>query len=155
MGKILCATRGGESSYRTQDAAIALAKARGATLVFLYVVDLDFLDKTAAPLVTDVEGDIARMGENLLLLAQERAMEQGIEAEVIARKGEVREELKQAAKDEQVELIVLGRPAGEESVFKLAGLRAFADEIEADTGIETRIAGPAPAAPEGALSDRP
>lgn len=146
MGKILCATRGGESSYKTQDAAIALANEREDTLVFLYVVDLDFLDKTAAPLVTDVEGDIARMGENLLLLAQERAMEKGIEAEVIARKGKVREELKQAARDEQVDLIVLGRPAGEESVFKLAGLRAFAEEIEQDTGIETRIVGPPPAA---------
>ncbi|MEA3339900.1 MAG: universal stress protein [Chloroflexota bacterium] len=44
MGKILCATRGGEASYRTQDAAIELAKERGDTLLFLYVVDLHFLD---------------------------------------------------------------------------------------------------------------
>ena len=43
MGRILCPTRGGEGSYRTQDAAIAMAKERGDELVFLYVVDLDFL----------------------------------------------------------------------------------------------------------------
>ena len=29
MGKLLCATRGGRASYRTQDAAIALANNRG------------------------------------------------------------------------------------------------------------------------------
>ncbi|HIQ01546.1 MAG TPA: hypothetical protein EYH30_05385, partial [Anaerolineales bacterium] len=46
MGKILCATRGGEASYRTQDAAIALARERGDSLIFLYVVDTHFLDRT-------------------------------------------------------------------------------------------------------------
>ena len=58
MGKILCATRGGEASYRAQDAAIALAKERGDTLLFLYVVDLHFLDKTSGAAVVDVEKDI-------------------------------------------------------------------------------------------------
>jgi hypothetical protein len=38
MGKTLCATRGGEASYRTQDAAIALAKERGDELVFLSLI---------------------------------------------------------------------------------------------------------------------
>ena len=47
MGKILCATRGGEASYRTQDAAVALAKEQGDELLFLFVVNLGFLDRTA------------------------------------------------------------------------------------------------------------
>lgn len=139
MGKILCGTRGGEDSYRTQDAAIALAKARGDALVFLYVVDLHFLDKTAGSGVVDVETEMTKMGEFLLLMAQERAQEQGVEADAVFYKGDVREEIKNAARQEGVSLIVLGRPAGVESVFELAGLRAFAAEIEAETGIETRI----------------
>jgi nucleotide-binding universal stress UspA family protein len=139
MGKILCATRGGEASYRTQDAAIALAKERGDTLLFLYVVDLHFLDKTSGSVVVDVENEVAKMGQFLLLMAKERAAEQGVAADAIYRKGEVREELKNAARQEGVSLVVLGRPAGEESVFKLAGLQAFAAEIEAETGIETVI----------------
>jgi hypothetical protein len=51
MGKILCATRGGEASYRIQDAAIALAKERGDTLLFLYaesVFELSGLQAFAA-----------------------------------------------------------------------------------------------------------
>jgi nucleotide-binding universal stress UspA family protein len=139
MGKILCATRGGEASYRTQDKAIALAKKRGHTLLFLYVVDLHFLDKTAAPIVVDVGNEVTKMGEFLMLMAKERAAEQGVVAETISRKGEVREEIKEIARKEGVSLVVLGRPAGEGSVFKLAGLEAFAAEIEAETGVETRI----------------
>jgi len=139
MGKILCATRGGEASYRTQDAAIALAKERGDTLLFLYVVDLRFLDKTAAPIVVDVGNEVAKMGEFLLLMAKERAAEQGVEAETICREGEFREKLKDAAREEEASLVVLGRPADEESVFQLAGLEAFAAEIESETGVETRL----------------
>lgn len=139
MGKILCATRGGEASYRTQEAAIALAKERGDTLLFLYVVDLHFLDKTAAPIVVDVENEVTKMGEFLLLMAQERAAEQGVSTTTVCRKGEVREELKKAAMEEDVSLVVLGRPVGEESVFQLTSLQAFAAEIEAETGVETRI----------------
>ncbi|MEJ2210125.1 MAG: universal stress protein [Anaerolineae bacterium] len=139
MDKILCATRGGEASYRTQDAAIALAKEQGGVLVFLYVVDLHFLNRARAPLVVDVEGEMAKMGEFLLLMARERAAEQGIAAETMWRKGQVREVLKHIAREEGVSLVVLGRPAGAESAFELAGLRAFCAEIEAETGVETRI----------------
>jgi nucleotide-binding universal stress UspA family protein len=139
MGKILCATRGGEASYRTQDAAIALAKERGDTLLFLYVVDLHFLDKTAAPIVVDVENEVTKMGEFLLLMAQERAIEQGVTATTVSRRGEVRKELKKAAEEQDVSLVVLGRPVGEESVFQLTSLQAFSAEIEAETGVETRI----------------
>lgn len=139
MGKILCATRGGEASYRTQDAAIALAKERGDTLLFLYVVDLHFLDKTGGSIVVDVGNEVAKMGRFLLLMAKERAAEQGVEADTICRKGNVPEELKNAAREEGASLIVLGRPADEESVFQLADLEAFAAEIESETGVETRI----------------
>jgi nucleotide-binding universal stress UspA family protein len=139
MGKILCATRGGEASYRTQDQAIALAKERGDELLFLYIVDLEFLDRASAPLVVDVENDIARMGEFLLLMAQERAEKQGVNAEITWRQGTVREELKNAAREEGVTLVVLGRPVGEADVFEVAGLEAFAAEIQAETGIETRV----------------
>ncbi len=139
MGKILCATRGGEASYRTQDKAIALAKERGDTLLFLYVVDLHFLDKTAGPIVVDVGNEVAKMGEFLLLMAKERAAEQGIVADTISREGKVRQVLKETVRQEGVSLVVLGRPAGKGSVFKLADLQAFAAEIKAETGVQARI----------------
>ncbi|HIC89589.1 MAG TPA: universal stress protein [Anaerolineae bacterium] len=139
MGKILCATRGGEASYRTQDQAIALAKKRGDELVFLYVVDLTFLNTTAAPIVVDVEERVKQMGDFLLTMAQERAQREGIQAKVICRRGTVREEIKAAVIEEGATLVVLGRPAGDASAFVQQSLRAFAEEIEQETGAEVVI----------------
>jgi len=139
MGKILCATRGGEASYHTQDAAIALARERGDELVFLYVVDTSFLDKTAGGIVVDIEGGIGKMGEFLLAMAQERAAQQRVEARAICREGRVRQVIKATAVEEGATLVVLGRPAGETSAFIPKALRSFADEIEGETGIEVVI----------------
>ncbi|HEY77002.1 MAG TPA: universal stress protein [Thermoflexia bacterium] len=140
MGKILCATRGGEASYRTQDAAIALARERGDSLIFLYVVDTHFLDRTERAVRPDVVAEeMARMGQFLLTMAQERAQAQGVQAEVRIRRGEVLEELKAAAREEGADLVILGRPGEEESAFRQVDLEAVAREIEEETGVETRI----------------
>jgi nucleotide-binding universal stress UspA family protein len=140
MGKILCATRGGEASYRTQDAAIALAQERGDGLLFLYVVDIGFLQKTERAVRPDVvTAEMEKMGEFLLAMAQERAQKQGVEASYVLRHGDLRHELQSAAREEAVDLVVLGQPASVESAFALADLEAFAAEIEAETGVEARI----------------
>jgi len=139
MGKILCATRGGEDSYLTQDAAIELAKERGDELAFLYVFDLNFLNKTAAPILVDVGNEVVKMGEFMLLIAQERASAQGITASIITRKGKLRDEIKKAAAQEDASLVILGSPAGPESAFAMESLKNFAAEIEAETGVETII----------------
>ena len=81
MGRILCATRGGEASFRAQDAAIALAQERGDELLFLYVVDIGFLQKTERAVRPDVvKAEMEKMGEFLLAMAQERAQKQGVKA---------------------------------------------------------------------------
>jgi nucleotide-binding universal stress UspA family protein len=142
MGKILCATRGGEASYHTQDAAIALAQEQEDELLFLYVVDVDFLDKTARAVRPDVvTAEMEKMGEFLLLMAQERAQKQGVAATYVLRHGALRQELVAAAREEGVDLVVLGKPAGTSSAFVPTDLEAFAAEIEAQTGIKARIIG--------------
>lgn len=139
MGKILCATRGGEASQRTQDAAIALAREQGDELVFLYVADVSFLNQTAAPLVVDVESRLAKMGQFQLIIAQERAREQGLEAQIAVRRGKLRAELVAAVKELGADLIVLGRPLDREAVFDDAALQALASGLQAVTGVEVRI----------------
>ncbi len=140
MGKILCATRGGEASYRTQDATIKLAQERGDEILFLYVVDIEFLQKTAHAVRPDVvTAEMEKMGEFLLAMAQERAQKQNVTADYILRHGDIRKELAAAAGELNIDLVVLGKPTGEESTFALAGLEAFAAQIESETGTETRI----------------
>jgi hypothetical protein len=72
-------------------------------------------------------------------MAKERAAKQSIEAETISRRGEVRQVLKETAQDEEVDLIVLGSPSGEKSIFNFKALETFAAEIETETGIKTVI----------------
>jgi nucleotide-binding universal stress UspA family protein len=139
MKKILCATRGGEESYRTQDEAITLAQEYDAELLFLYVVDIKFLDKTARAVRPDVvAAEMEKMGEFLLALAQERAQKRGVTARCILRHGDLRQELRAVACQEAVDLVVLGQP-GAESVFMPSDLEACALEIEREAGAETRI----------------
>jgi len=137
MSLILCATRGGEASYRTQQAAIALAKEHGDEIVFLYIIDLSFLNKTAAPIVVNIENELDQMGRFFLLMAKERASEQGVEVRTITRNGIVQEEIINAVLEEGATRVVLGRPAGEQSAFQTSSLQAFADEIKRVTEAET------------------
>jgi len=140
MGKILCATRGGEASYRTQDATIALAKERGDEILFLYVVDIEFLQKTARAVRPDVvTAEMEKMGEFLLAMAQEQAQKRGVAANYVLRYGNLRRELTGAARELDVTMVVLGKPTGNESAFALADLESFAAKIESETRKEMRI----------------
>ena len=117
-----------------------MAKERGDELLFIFVVDVCFLDKTARAVRPDVVAEeMSRMGEFLLAMAQERAQEQGVAADYLLRRGEFRDELKATASEEGVDLVVLGQPGGKGSAFVPADLEAFAAEIEAETGLETVI----------------
>ncbi|MBC7224756.1 MAG: universal stress protein [Anaerolineae bacterium] len=140
MGKILCATRGGEAAQRTQDAAIALAKERGDSLLFLFVADVHFLNHTEHPVRPDVvQEEMVHMGEFLLAMAQERAQQQGVPASFVVRQGNLVEQLKAVAVEEGASLVVLGRPSQEGGLFRLEELEALAAEIQRETGVETRI----------------
>jgi nucleotide-binding universal stress UspA family protein len=140
MGKILCATRGGAASYRTQDAVIALAKAQGDSIIFLYVVDTDFLghtDRAVRPDVVAVE--MTHLGEFLLAMACERAASRGVQATPLVKRGPLASALRDAATAEEITLVAVGQPAGDASRFQLAGLEQLAAQITEATGVETRI----------------
>lgn len=139
MAKILCATRGGAASYRAQDAASRIAGERGDELLFLYVVNIEFLDKTARAVRPDiVEAEMEKLGEFLLEMARERAAKQGVRAEVTLRHGVLPEELAAVAREQQVDTIVLGKP-DEGGVYSLEELESFAAEIESMTGSQVLI----------------
>jgi nucleotide-binding universal stress UspA family protein len=139
MGTILCATRGGEASYPAQDAVIALAKEQGDELVFLYVVDISFLNHGAAPLVVNLESRLEKLGKFQLVMAQERSAAQGVESQAIVRQGHLRAELGIVAKEIGATLIVMGRSLGPDAAFEESALQVFAADLQNETGIEVRI----------------
>lgn len=139
MGKILCAIRGGEEGYRTQDAAITLARERGDDLCFLCILDLSFMGRWGGPDTPDTRGALAQVGQFLLTRAAERARQAGIEARMLLREGQLREQIKAAAREEGVTTVILGRPQGRYDMFASADLEEFARQIQSEIGIEIRI----------------
>jgi len=139
MQVILCATRGGEASTRTQERAIALARERGARLVFVFAVDTSFLDKFVAPHTHAVDEEIEHMAEFLLAMAKERAEQAGVEADFVVREGSLVDVLVSVAQEVKATLIVLGRPR-EGNVTTLEYLQhELIPYLQARTGAETLL----------------
>jgi len=110
-------------------------------LVTITGITSAFLKNVTAILliVVDMEDEISDIGEFLLLMAKEKAAEQGVEANTICRKGNLHQEIKKAPLEENVTLVLLGHPISDKSAFQLAGLKKFAQEIESETGVKTEI----------------
>jgi nucleotide-binding universal stress UspA family protein len=141
MGKILCATRGGEASIRTQKAAIARAKKNKDELIFFYVVDVDFLAQADYALRPDVvTKEMDKMADFLLAMAVERAEKGGVGARYVMGHGNFVEQLKETIEAEGITLVILGRPGEDGSAFELEGLKRLAEALQAETGVEFLIA---------------
>jgi nucleotide-binding universal stress UspA family protein len=112
---------------------------QGDELVFLYVAGIGFLDKMAIPVVVNVETRLEKLGHFQLVIAQERAAEQGIEAQTIVRIGELRAELVNVAEEIGATIIMMGRSQGPDSAFSDAAIKAFVSDLQAETGVEVRI----------------
>ncbi len=92
--RIACATRGGEASRATEDAAIDLAHKHGAELIFLYVVDVTFAHGHSGKFPIEVvESGVREIGEVVLEQARRRAKENGVKARGEIRTGRVAEEI--------------------------------------------------------------
>ncbi|GAB4445954.1 MAG: hypothetical protein Kow00120_16040 [Anaerolineae bacterium] len=138
-GAILCATRGGEASYHAQDHAIALAKERGARLVFFFVADAKFTTLVSAAIVVDVETEIEHMGEFLVLMAKERAEKQGVEAETLVKRGVFSEALIEAIQETGCDTVIFGQPKAHRRTT-LEYLETLSETLASEYGVETIIA---------------
>jgi cation:H+ antiporter len=134
-GRILCATRGGRGSQPTHQRAIDLAREQGAELLFLYIFDRSVLQKVATPIVINTEAQIEHMLAYLQTTAQEQARQAGVRARVVVRTGNLRQQIKTVIREAQVNLIVLGSPAGDSSLFAREALRDLAAHVEEATGV--------------------
>ena len=133
---ILCPTRGGKGSYPNQDRAIAIAKERGAEVLFLYITNVQFLGLTAAPKLIDIENEMDEMGEFMLTMAQERAEKASVNALTRVVRGQFREVLIDFIEEHQIDTVVLGSSAGGTGVITAEFIQELVDEISGKTGVE-------------------
>jgi nucleotide-binding universal stress UspA family protein len=139
---IVCATRGGKTCQSTQGEAIFLAQERGAELFFLFVADPSFAGPIDEALRNALVDELARLGRWILHLAQRRASNEGLEAQVVVRHGTVRECIVDYIQQINAGTLVIGSPrlGSERQEFTTDELNRFASDIQQATGAEVVIA---------------
>lgn len=142
MESILCPVRGGPASQPTIQRAVDLARNTGYRLVFLYIVNLDFMSATATSRSHVIKEELAELGQFILETARIKAEEAGVQAEGLIREGQVQEQIILAAKELRARYVVLGAPRGreEKDVFTRHLLEEFAQHIAADSEAEVIFA---------------
>lgn len=122
MGNIICAVRGGPASQSTIEYAVALAKRKNISIVFLYVINLDFLAHTMTSRVAVINEDMRQMGELILMMAADVASAQELDAQTVIREGDVTEQIMALCSELDADYVVVGKPIVRE------GMSVFDDE---------------------------
>jgi nucleotide-binding universal stress UspA family protein len=141
---IVCATRGGEASRRTQEYAIRLAKERGEALIFLCVFDPSFAGQLNVGLAAALADEQRWLGRALLGIAQARAREQGLGAQAEVLSGPVMEGIKEYLRQAQADTLVIGASKEDTSLaaFDMSEVERFAEKVHEDTGVQVIVVPP-------------
>jgi nucleotide-binding universal stress UspA family protein len=141
MGPIVCVTRGGDVSLRTQKRAIALACEREADLIFLFVADPGFSEPMGQSLAAALADELTRLGNQLLCIARSRANDHKVEAEVTVRNGPARKTIQDFVREVDASALVLGvahTDLGARS-FSMGKVSQIAQDIRTATGVEVLV----------------
>jgi nucleotide-binding universal stress UspA family protein len=111
-------------------------------LIFLFVADTTFIRPANPALTHALADELEVLGRRLLSIAQARAREQGISAGAVVRHGTVRQVIEDFLREVQASALILGAPGtgSEKKAFRLRELSQFAQEINANTGVEVILA---------------
>lgn len=141
MSGIVCAIRGGPTSQPTIHRAITLAQEYERQIHFLYVVNLDFLERTASSRTHTISKELRHMGEFILLTAQVHAQREDVAADGVIREGNVGEEIILFCQETRADFVVLGSPKGEHesNAFTRESLDNFVRLIEETSGAKAII----------------
>lgn len=141
MRPIVCATRGGQASRRTQERAIALAKERNAKLIFLCVTDPSFSEPADDALAAALADELRRLGKSLIYIAQARAREQGVEAEAVVQCGSVCQSIEDFLDEVNAQALVIGSPQGDIPLrpFGADKMDGFIDSIKEKDDLEVVV----------------
>jgi len=112
--KILCPTDFSEPSYKALEAANEMAKHFNAEIILIHILSPVLVYPSASltpgmtrmPDISDVERD--DMAYKSLSMTLEEKVSEGIKARSIMAKGNPAEEIVRSAKDEKIDLIIIG-----------------------------------------------
>ncbi len=147
---VLCAIRGGPFSQYTVQRAMQIAQERHARLVFLYVVDAEFLGYATVGRPRVVLRELRTTGEFMMSILRDRAIRQGVDADYVVRTGDVRRQIVESVRWQDADVLVMGRPIRSpgSDTFTEETLAEFVDRVVTKTGVEVVLADTTVALPE-------
>jgi len=111
LQKVLCPVRGGKRSSKTVERAIELAKERDCKLIFLYVVDVDFLGYATVARVKLMVDELVETGSFALEILSEKATDAGVkEVEPVILEGSITETIRDTVRERGATVLVTGKP---------------------------------------------
>jgi nucleotide-binding universal stress UspA family protein len=136
---ILCAVRSRPGGEETVRRAVELARQAGARLTFLQVIDVTFvgqLSHRSSSRKAAIQ-ELTEMASFTLGLLCEQARRAGVgQADFVVREGAVREQLIEAVRDLEPDVLVFGRPQEDSrSTFRGEERARFVTDVEAATGV--------------------
>ena len=143
MSSVVCALRGGQGSLAVRLKAIERARERDLPLTFLSIIDLKPFTDIEEPLLPALASELSWMTEVLARLAMQQAQQQGVDAKIVIRKGDVKSEIDRYLRESEASLLMLGAPRGTTAnVFGDDAVEQFAVSIQNNTGVAVEIARP-------------
>ena len=142
MGNIICAVRGGPASQSTIEHAVGMARRETLSIIFLYVVNLDFLARTMTSRVSVIKEDMRQMGELILMMAADVASAQEVDAQTVIREGDVIEQIMALCGELDADYVVVGKPMVREgmSVFDDEEIQALSTNLKRSCRAELVVA---------------
>jgi nucleotide-binding universal stress UspA family protein len=138
---IVCATRGGQASRRTQERAIALAQERSAPLIFLFVTDPSFAGLQDGTMQAALTDELLRMGRSLLCIAEARAEKQGQEAHKAVKCGASWETIEEYLQQVNASTLIIGMPQSDAALqaSEPGEVHRFAEKLRQTTDVEVIV----------------
>ncbi len=140
---IVCGVTGSEASLNAASHAARMAKERNAQLVYVFAIDLRFLDGMAIELSGHVAAEALRqVGATILERAASVAHAYAVTPKNVLREGPVLQVLKDVVREERATVLVIGRDPHsffEKVVFKRDWVEDHIQELKAETGVDVVV----------------
>ena len=142
MKTIVCATRGGEASRRTQEKAIEIAKEKEAKLIFLFVIDPAMVKKVSPDISKEFLEELAFLARLHLRVACFLARKKKVESDFVIGEDTIHSAIAACLKEYEADLFIIGKPKeahSQKHFDELEQVKKFADAITESTGVEVKI----------------
>ncbi|MEE9594913.1 MAG: universal stress protein [Candidatus Hydrothermarchaeales archaeon] len=107
--RILIPTDGSETSEKAAEHGVKLAKAVGAEVIYLYVIDISsFTGIPTEAIWENMRGLLEDEGKSVLAKVEDIAKVNDVKAESLVKEGIPSEDISKTAEEKQVDVIVMG-----------------------------------------------